>query len=101
MVIIERHINFFEGNLDFILFCSGMPTYGRSFTLANPNKFKVNSAASSGGKAGEYTKEGGFLAYYEVSTEHHGLNPFRACTMRSWHKLELNCVGFCLVFFSS
>lgn len=44
----------------------GMPTYGRSFTLSNPNHFKVNSPASAGGKAGEYTKESGFLAYYEV-----------------------------------
>lgn len=44
----------------------GMPTYGRTFTLTNTNTFKVNSPASGGGKAGEYTKEGGFLAYYEV-----------------------------------
>lgn len=44
----------------------GMPTYGRSFTLSNPANFKVNSPASGGGKAGEYTKESGFLAYYEV-----------------------------------
>nr|QDA39871.1 chitinase 3 [Phenacoccus solenopsis] len=44
----------------------GMPTYGRSFTLSNPANFKVNSPASGGGKAGEYTKESGFLAYYEI-----------------------------------
>nr|ARE59262.1 chitinase 7 [Sogatella furcifera] len=44
----------------------GMPTYGRTFTLANTAQFTVNSPASGGGKAGEYTKEGGFLAYYEV-----------------------------------
>lgn len=43
-----------------------MPTYGRTFTLSNMNNFKVNSPASGGGKAGEYTKEAGFLAYYEV-----------------------------------
>lgn len=43
-----------------------MPTYGRTFTLSNTNNYKVNSPASGGGKAGEYTKEGGFLAYYEV-----------------------------------
>lgn len=46
----------------------GMPTYGRTFTLSNPANYKVNSPASGGGKAGEYTKEAGFLAYYEVST---------------------------------
>ncbi|CAH0564615.1 unnamed protein product [Brassicogethes aeneus] len=44
----------------------GMPTYGRSFTLQNANKFGVHSAASGGGKEGVYTKEGGFLAYYEI-----------------------------------
>ncbi|KAL7300198.1 hypothetical protein TKK_0007041 [Trichogramma kaykai] len=44
----------------------GMPTYGRSFTLSNPSAYKVHSPASGGGKAGEYTKESGFLAYYEI-----------------------------------
>ena len=44
----------------------GMPTYGRSFTLSNTAKFGVHSPASGGGKEGTYTKESGFLAYYEV-----------------------------------
>jgi len=44
----------------------GMPTYGRSFTLSDPRKFRVNSATSGGGTAGEYTREAGFLSYYEV-----------------------------------
>lgn len=44
----------------------GMPTYGRSFMLSNPDKHGPNAPASDGGKAGDYTKEGGFLAYYEV-----------------------------------
>lgn len=43
----------------------GMPTYGRTFTISGP-KNTVNSPASGGGKAGEYTKEAGFLAYYEI-----------------------------------
>ena len=43
-----------------------MPTYGRSFALSNLDKNKVNSPSSGGGKAGEYTKESGFLAYYEI-----------------------------------
>lgn len=54
----------------------GMPTYGRTFTLSNPANFKVNAPASGGGKAGDYTKEGGFLAYYEVSKviqSYHGI----------------------------
>ncbi|XP_058457279.1 probable chitinase 10 [Malaya genurostris] len=44
----------------------GMATYGRSFTLTNTDRYKVNSPAKDGGKAGEYTKESGFLAYYEI-----------------------------------
>lgn len=44
----------------------GMPTYGRTFTLSNIVNFKVNSPNSGGGRAGQYTKEAGFLAYYEV-----------------------------------
>lgn len=44
----------------------GMGTYGRSFTLADPDKNGVNVAAKGGGKAGVYTREEGFLAYYEI-----------------------------------
>lgn len=44
----------------------GMPTYGRTFTLASSSKIAPNSPASGGGKQGEYTKEAGFLAYYEI-----------------------------------
>lgn len=44
----------------------GMPTYGRTFTLSNTSKFRVNSPATGGGKEGVYTKESGFLAYYEI-----------------------------------
>nr|AUM84818.1 chitinase-like protein 7 [Lutzomyia longipalpis] len=44
----------------------GMATYGRTFTLANTAKHGPNSPATGGGKAGEYTKEAGFLAYYEI-----------------------------------
>ena len=44
----------------------GMPTYGRSFTMTNTARFRVNDPASGGGQAGVYTREAGFLAYYEV-----------------------------------
>ena len=44
----------------------GMGTYGRSFTLTDTNRFIVNEPASGGGTAGVYTRESGFLAYYEV-----------------------------------
>ncbi|UYV64527.1 Cht7 [Cordylochernes scorpioides] len=44
----------------------GMATYGRSFTLANKEAPGYNVASRGGGKAGEYTREEGFLAYYEI-----------------------------------
>lgn len=44
----------------------GMPTYGRSFTMTNTARYLVNDPASGGGQAGVYTREAGFLAYYEV-----------------------------------
>lgn len=44
----------------------GMATYGRSFTLGSTSKHGPNAPATGGGKQGEYTKESGFLAYYEI-----------------------------------
>ncbi|XP_048212919.1 chitotriosidase-1 [Perognathus longimembris pacificus] len=43
----------------------GMPTYGRSFTLASSDA-SVGAPASGPGVPGPFTKEGGILAYYEV-----------------------------------
>lgn len=45
-----------------------MPTYGRSFTLADKKNYTVNVASRGGGTAGVYTREAGFLAYYEVKS---------------------------------
>ncbi|XP_013378006.1 PREDICTED: chitotriosidase-1 isoform X4 [Chinchilla lanigera] len=44
----------------------GMPTYGRSFTLASSSDTRVGAPATGPGAPGPFTKEGGFLAYYEV-----------------------------------
>ena len=44
----------------------GLPTYGRSFTIHNPLDMSVGVPASAG-YAGDFTREEGFLAYYEVS----------------------------------
>lgn len=44
----------------------GMPTYGRSFTLVDKDKFDIGAPASGGGTAGNFTSESGFLSYYEV-----------------------------------
>lgn len=45
----------------------GIPTYGRSYTLINPDATDIGSPAEGPGEKGEFTKEQGYLAYYEVS----------------------------------
>ncbi|XP_033726410.1 uncharacterized protein LOC117315998 [Pecten maximus] len=44
----------------------GIATYGRTFTLANANNHSMGAAARGAGSAGKYTREGGFLSYYEI-----------------------------------
>jgi len=44
----------------------GIPTYGRSYTLANPDVHEIGSPATAPGLKGDGTKENGYLAYYEI-----------------------------------
>lgn len=44
----------------------GLPTYGRSWTLASPSDNGLNATAIGGGTAGEATRQDGVLAYFEV-----------------------------------
>lgn len=44
----------------------GLATYGRSFTLASTANYGFNAPSTGGGRAGEFTKEAGFLAFYEI-----------------------------------
>ncbi|BFZ20890.1 hypothetical protein BsWGS_23929 [Bradybaena similaris] len=46
----------------------GIPTYGMSFTLADPADNGVHAPAAGGGRMGDYTRETGIMAYYEVCT---------------------------------
>lgn len=46
----------------------GMPTYGRTFTLTSPTHYGIGSSAKGPGTAGKYTRENGFLSYYEICT---------------------------------
>lgn len=45
----------------------GLATYGRSFNLEDPKVHGMNAPVIGGGTEGPYTRENGFLAYYEVS----------------------------------
>ncbi|XP_041364780.1 acidic mammalian chitinase-like [Gigantopelta aegis] len=44
----------------------GLGTYGRSFTLTSTTDTGLHASTRSKGKAGKYTREGGFLSYYEI-----------------------------------
>ncbi|RZF42582.1 hypothetical protein LSTR_LSTR001377 [Laodelphax striatellus] len=44
----------------------GIPTYGRSYTLFNPDSTALGSPADGPGEQGEATREKGYLAYYEI-----------------------------------
>jgi len=45
----------------------GIGLYGRSFTLQNPAEHGFGAPALGAGRAGNYTNEPGFMAYYEVN----------------------------------
>ncbi|KAG5889208.1 hypothetical protein JTB14_033286 [Gonioctena quinquepunctata] len=44
----------------------GMPLYGQSFSLADGGKRGLNEKTYGPGEAGEFTRAGGFLAFYEI-----------------------------------
>lgn len=44
----------------------GVPLYGRSFTLANPGNSGMGAPITGVGEQGEYTREAGYLAYFEI-----------------------------------
>jgi len=44
----------------------GMPMYGQSFRLADRQETGLNAAAVGRGQPGEFTRAGGFIAYYEI-----------------------------------
>ncbi|XP_030329508.1 acidic mammalian chitinase-like [Strigops habroptila] len=46
----------------------GFPTYGHTFDLQSPSDAAVGAPTSGPGPAGPYTKQAGFLAYYEICT---------------------------------
>ncbi len=44
----------------------GMATYGRAFKLTNPSNHGLNAPSNGEPTAGRYTREAGFLSYYEI-----------------------------------
>ena len=46
----------------------GLATYGRTYTLANSSNTGIGAPSTGPGQPGKYTREPGFLSYYEVRT---------------------------------
>lgn len=44
----------------------GIPFYGRNFRLANPSNTQPRAPIAGAGMVGPYTKEAGFVAYFEI-----------------------------------
>ena len=44
----------------------GIPFYGSGFQLVDPKNYGVGAPSKGASKPGEYTKEPGLLAYYEI-----------------------------------
>lgn len=44
----------------------GVPSYGRTFTLADPQKNGLNAPSNGPGDAGPFTRAGGMLSIYEI-----------------------------------
>lgn len=44
----------------------GLATYGRTFKLVNNSDTGIGAPSSGPGEPGKYTRQEGFLAYYEV-----------------------------------
>lgn len=68
----------------------GMPFYGRSFTVINNQSHSINSPVkpgSVGGEPGTYTREAGFLAYYEICMN-------LQCEKNAWTEMW-DSVGLC------
>lgn len=45
----------------------GLPTYGRTFTLTNASLTDISAPSLKGGLPGQYTRESGFLSFFEVT----------------------------------
>lgn len=63
----------------------GIPAYGRTFTLSTSQN-GVKAPTSGPGTAGVYTKERGFLAYYEVRKRYIVMFPSLLQTRKNFKK---------------
>ncbi|KAI7815601.1 mucin-like protein [Rhyzopertha dominica] len=58
--------HYVEAGADVSKLVLGIPTYGRSYTLYNPEANEIGAPADGPGDMGDATRENGYLAYYEI-----------------------------------
>jgi len=64
---VDWAVNYFmEKGLPASKLVMGMGTYGRGFTLKDPAQTGMGAPAKEGGTAGRFTREKGFISYYEI-----------------------------------
>lgn len=87
----EYTLNYWiRGGADAAKIIMGIPLYGQSFTLENPSNNGLNAPAKGTGQAGEFTRQAGFLAYYEVFSKEKG-------NENNYTVMKMDC--FCLFRF--
>ena len=77
----------------------GVPTYGRGFTLDNPDQNGLYAPAGRPSQPGDFTREAGFLAYYEVNSASHYYHILTAIIATNLLKLSdvtvITVIPFC------
>ena len=61
----------------------GIPTYGRSYTLIDGNFTDFGVSADGPGEQGKYTREKGFMAFYEVRVSYVGREYGQVCLKKN------------------
>ncbi|XP_035789048.1 chitinase-3-like protein 1 [Anopheles albimanus] len=68
----------------------GVPTYGRTFTLANPQENGLRAPTVGPGTEGPYTREPGYIAYFEICAN---FLPYTSW-VRVWDSTQMVPYGF-------
>ncbi|CAG0912973.1 unnamed protein product [Notodromas monacha] len=72
----------------------GIPSYGRSYTLFNPESHEMGSPAEGPGEIGKYTREKGYMAFYEILGDKYSLNIYDFNYAKAFAAIEIDCFDY-------